>query len=232
MKDALIAENICKRYGKGSTSVIALNDVSLTLRKGEIVALLGPSGAGKSTLLTTLGLIRPPDSGRITIGGQAVFENGYRINPTSFRRKHLGFVFQRANLLPFLTAEENVRLPMEHDGVSSRISTARARELIESFGLTDRRSNLPCELSGGQQQRVAIARALANRPELLFADEPTAALDSSLGRLVMEMLRDVAHKHQNAVLVVTHDTRAIDVFDRVLKMEDGCICSQEATKSQ
>ena len=95
MKDALIAENICKRYGKGSTSVIALNDVSLTLRKGEIVALLGPSGAGKSTLLTTLGLIRPPDSGRITIGGQAVFENGYRINPTSFRRKHLGFVFQR-----------------------------------------------------------------------------------------------------------------------------------------
>ncbi len=112
------------------------------------------------------------------------------------------------------------------DGIGARASAARARELIESFGLANRRDNLPSELSGGQQQRVAIARALANRPELLFADEPTAALDSALGRLVMEMLRDVAHEHQAAVLVVTHDTRALDVFDRVLKMEDGCICGQ------
>ena len=155
-----------------------------------------------------------------------MFENGYWTDPALFRRKHLGFVFQRANLLPFLTAEENVRLPMELDGIGARASAARARELIESFGLANRRDNLPSELSGGQQQRVAIARALANRPELIFADEPTAALDSALGRLVMEMLRDVAHEHQAAVLVVTHDTRALDVFDRVLKMEDGCICGQ------
>ncbi len=227
MKEALVAENLCKHYGKGNTSVVALDNVSLALRAGEVVALLGPSGAGKSTLLTALGLIRVPDSGRIVIGGQTVFENGYRTAPASFRRKHLGFVFQRANLLPFLTAEENVRLPMELDGVGARASSARARELIESFGLMNRRDNLPSELSGGQQQRVAIARALANRPELLFADEPTAALDSALGRLVMEMLRDVAHTHQVAVLVVTHDTRALDVFDRILKMEDGRICSQE-----
>ncbi len=227
MKEALIAENLCKHYGKDNTSVIALDNVSLTLRAGEVVALLGPSGAGKSTLLTALGLIRAPDSGRIVIGGQTVFENGYRTDPASFRRKHLGFVFQRANLLPFLTAEENVRLPMELDGIGARASTVRARELIESFGLANRRDNLPSELSGGQQQRVAIARALANRPELIFADEPTAALDSALGRLVMEMLRDVAHEHQAAVLVVTHDTRALDVFDHVLKMEDGRICGQE-----
>ena len=228
MKEALVAENLRKRYGKGNTSVVALDNVSLTLRAGEVVALLGPSGAGKSTLLTALGLVRPPDSGRVVIGGQTVFENRYRIDPAAFRRKHLGFVFQRANLLPFLTAEENVRLPMELDGAGSRASVARARELLDSFGLAERRGNLPSQLSGGQQQRVAIARALANSPELLFADEPTAALDSVLGRNVMEMLRDVAHGHQTAVLVVTHDTRALDVFDRVLKMEDGRICGQES----
>ena len=221
MTDALVAENLCKRYGKGNTAVVALDGVSLSLRSGEVVALLGPSGAGKSTLLTALGLIRPPDSGRLVIGGETVYENGFKTNVTAFRRKHLGFVFQRANLLPFLTAEENVRLPMELDGNGRSASVARARELLESFRLSDRRDNLPSALSGGQQQRVAIARALANRPELLFADEPTAALDSVLGRAVMEMLRDVAHDHQTAVLVVTHDTRALDVFDRVLHMEDG-----------
>ena len=223
MTDALVAENLCKRYGKGDTSVVALDHVSLSLRSGEVVALLGPSGAGKSTLLTALGLIRPPDSGRIVIGGETVYENGFRANATDFRRKHLGFVFQRANLLPFLTAEENVRLPMELDGKGRSVSVARARELLEHFRLSERRNHLPTALSGGQQQRVAIARALANRPELLFADEPTAALDSVLGRAVMEMLRDVAHEHHTAVLVVTHDTRALDVFDRVLHMEDGRI---------
>ena len=229
MTDALVAENLRKHYGRGNTAVVALDGVSLALRPGEIVALLGPSGAGKSTLLAALGLVRPPDAGRIVIGGQTVFENGYRIDPAAFRRRHLGFVFQRANLLPFLTAEENVRLPMELDGTGARASVARARELLDSFGLADRRGNLPSQLSGGQQQRVAIARALANRPGILFADEPTAALDSVLGRNVMEMLRDVAHGHQTAVLVVTHDTRAIDVFDRVLEMEDGRVSQRKRT---
>ena len=223
MTQALLAEELCKRYGRGDTSDTALENVTITLNTGEVVALLGPSGAGKSTLLTALGLIRPPDSGRIVIDDTTVFDNGYRTDIRAFRRANIGFVFQKANLLPFLTALENVRLPMELDDVSSGKSRKRAMELLEQFGMAERQNFRPSELSGGQQQRVAIARALANRPKLLFADEPTAALDSVMGRKVMEMLKRVAHDFQTSVLVVTHDTRAIDVFDRILQMEDGRI---------
>ena len=223
MTQALLAEELCKRYGCGETSVIALDHVTISLNVGEVVALLGPSGAGKSTLLTALGLIRPPDTGRIVIDGTTVFDNGYRTDIRAFRRANIGSVFQKANLLPFLTALENVRLPMELDDVSSGKSRNRAMELLEQFGMAERQNFRPSELSGGQQQRVAIARALANRPKLLFADEPTAALDSVMGRKVMEMLKRVAHDFQTSVLVVTHDTRAIDVFDRILQMEDGRI---------
>ena len=226
MTQALLAESLCKRYGRGDTAVTALDNVTISLETGEVVALLGPSGAGKSTLLTALGLIRPPDSGRIVIDGKVVFDNGYRTDIRSFRRANLGFVFQKANLLPFLTARENVQLPMELDDVSSTKSRRRAMELLAQFGMEDRQGFRPSELSGGQQQRVAIARALANSPKLLFADEPTAALDSVMGRKVMEMMKRVAHDFQTSVLVVTHDTRALDVFDRILHMEDGRIREQ------
>ncbi len=226
MTQALLAENLCKRYGRGDTAVTALDNVTISLNTGEVVALLGPSGAGKSTLLTALGLIRPPDSGRIVIDGKVVFDNGYTTDIRSFRRANLGFVFQKANLLPFLTARENVQLPMELDDVSSAKSRKRAMELLAQFGMGDREGFRPSELSGGQQQRVAIARALANSPKLLFADEPTAALDSVMGRKVMEMMKRVAHDFQTSVLVVTHDTRALDVFDRILHMEDGMIREQ------
>ena len=226
MTQALLAENLCKRYGRGDTAVTALDNVTISLETGEVVALLGPSGAGKSTLLTALGLIRPPDSGRIVIDGKVVFDNGYRTDIRSFRRANLGFVFQKANLLPFLTARENVQLPMELDDVSSAKSRRRAMELLAQFGMEERQGFRPFELSGGQQQRVAIARALANSPKLLFADEPTAALDSVMGRKVMEMMKRVAHDFQTSVLVVTHDTRALDVFDRILHMEDGRIREQ------
>ena len=226
MTQALLAENLCKRYGRGDTAVTALDNVTISLETGEVVALLGPSGAGKSTLLTALGLIRPPDSGRIVIDGKAVFDNGYRTDIRAFRRANLGFVFQKANLLPFLTARENVQLPMELNDVSSGKSRRRAMELLAQFGMEDRQGFRPSELSGGQQQRVAIARALANSPKLLFADEPTAALDSVMGRKVMEMMKRVAHDFQTSVLVVTHDTRALDVFDRILHMEDGRIREQ------
>lgn len=223
---ALIAENLRKTYGKGNTTVHALNDVSLTLHAGEIAALLGPSGAGKSTLLTSLGLIQQPDTGKIIIGGKTVFENGYKTNIRSFRRNHIGFVFQKANLLPFLSALDNVRLAMEINDVSGKNAKKRAAELLEQFDLAERKNFMPKELSGGQQQRVAIARALANMPELLLADEPTAALDSVMGRKVMELLKQVAHEHNTGVLVVTHDHRAIDVFDRIWVMEDGKIKEQ------
>lgn len=218
---ALAAERLRKRYGSGDTGVVALDGVDIALSAGEVVALLGPSGAGKSTLLTALGLIRPPDSGRIVIDGVTVFDDGFKTDARAFRRANLGFVFQKANLLPFLTARENVQLPMELDGVPGGAARQRAMELLAQFGMAERQGFRPAALSGGQQQRVAIARALANRPKLLFADEPTAALDSVMGRKVMETLRGVAHDFHAAVLVVTHDTRALDVFDRVLHMEDG-----------
>ena len=206
--------------------VYALRDVSLTLHAGEIAALLGPSGAGKSTLLTSLGLIQQPDSGKIIIGNETVFDNGYKTNIRSFRRNHIGFVFQKANLLPFLSAVDNVRLAMEINDVSGKAAKKKAEELLAKFDLSERKNFMPKELSGGQQQRVAIARALANTPELLLADEPTAALDSVMGRKVMELLKQVAHEHNTGVLVVTHDHRAIDVFDRIYVMEDGKIKAQ------
>ena len=218
---ALSAENLCKTYGAGETAVHALDHVSFSMHSGEIVALLGPSGAGKSTLLTSLGLIQPPDSGRITIGGKTVFDDDYRVNVRDFRRNNIGFVFQKANLLPFLTARENIRIALEVNDSSSKESKLVADELLEHFELGARKNFLPGQLSGGQQQRVAIARALANKPSLLLADEPTAALDSHMGRKVMELLKNVAHSHNTAVLVVTHDHRAIDVFDRIWMMEDG-----------
>ena len=223
---ALTAENLCKTYGKGNTVVHALNGVSLTLHAGEIAALLGPSGAGKSTLLTSLGLIQAPDSGRIIIGNETVFDDGYKTNIRAFRRNHIGFVFQKANLLPFLNALDNVRLAMEINDISEKEAKKRAEELLEKFDLSERKYFMPKELSGGQQQRVAIARALANMPDLLLADEPTAALDSRMGRKVMDLLKQVAHEHDTGVLVVTHDHRAIDVFDRIWVMEDGNIKEQ------
>ena len=227
MTPAIIAENLCKTYGRGNISVKALDRVTLALNTGETAALLGPSGAGKSTLLTMLGLIRRPDSGKIVIGGETVFDDGSRTDIRTFRRKNIGFVFQKANLLPFLSALDNVRLAMEINDVSGREAKKRAAELLEQFGLGDRLRFMPKELSGGQQQRVAIARALANRPRILLADEPTAALDSAMGRKVMELLRDAARNHNAGVLVVTHDHRAMDVFDRIWVMEDGKIERQK-----
>jgi putative ABC transport system ATP-binding protein len=215
------ASGLTKKYGSGNTEVVAVSDVSLNIARGEIVALLGPSGAGKSTLLTILGLIRPPDAGRIVIGQTVVFDGRLMVDARTFRRKHLGFVFQKANLIPFLTAAENVQLAMEINDASPRAARSRTMELLEYLGIRDRTDHLPAKLSGGQQQRVAVARALANRPALILADEPTAALDSVRGRQVMELFRDVAHEQNTGVIVVTHDHRALDVFDHAMEMEDG-----------
>ena len=219
---AIEAFNLTKVYGSGNTEVVAMKDVSLTVARGEVVALLGPSGAGKSTLLTAIGLINPPTAGRIVIGGQPVMDAARPlVDLRAFRRRHLGFIFQKANLIPFLNARENVQVALEINDVSPRAARQRAMELLAYLGVADRASNLPDALSGGQQQRVAVARALANQPSLILADEPTAALDSHRGRQVMELFRKVAHERGSAVMVVTHDHRSLDVFDRTLEMEDG-----------
>ncbi len=219
---AIEVVNLTKVYGSGNTEVVALKDVSLRVGRAEVMALLGPSGAGKSTLLTAIGLINPPSAGSIYIDGKLVMEADRPwVDLRAFRRRHIGFVFQKANLIPFLNALQNVQVVMEINDIPPREARRRAMDLLGYLGVADRASNLPDALSGGQQQRVAVARALANEPSLILADEPTAALDSHRGRQVMELFAKVAHERGAAVVVVTHDHRALDVFDRKLEMEDG-----------
>ncbi|MCS7470075.1 ABC transporter ATP-binding protein [Stieleria sp. ICT_E10.1] len=219
---AIETDRLTKIYGSGNTEVVAMRDVSMQVHRGEVVALLGPSGSGKSTFLTAVGLINPPTSGRVLIGGKLVVEGDVpHTNLRSFRRRHLGFVFQKSNLIPFLSARENVQIAMQLNGDTPQSARRRAQELLDYLGVGDRGENLPSMLSGGQQQRVAVARALANHPSVILADEPTAALDSHRGRQVMELFAKVAHEQQAAVIVVTHDHRSLDVFDTRYEMEDG-----------
>ena len=219
---AIETKRITKIYGSGNTEVVAMRDASMQVRQGEVVALLGPSGSGKSTFLTSVGLINPPTSGHVLIGGQLVLDGPVaHTNLRTFRRNHIGFVFQKSNLIPFLTAVENVQIAMELAGKSRGVARRRALELMDYLGVADRASNLPSALSGGQQQRVAVARSLANHPSVILADEPTAALDGERGRQVMDLFAKVAHEQGAGVIVVTHDHRALDVFDTIYEMEDG-----------
>ncbi len=224
MELAIQTKLVTKIYGSGNTEVVAMKDASMDVAAGEVIALLGPSGSGKSTFLTAVGLINPPTSGQVFIGGRLVLDGSTaKTNLRTFRRKHIGFVFQKSNLIPFLTAVENVIVLLELDGQSHRAAKKRAMELLDYLGVADRANNLPSMLSGGQQQRVAVARAIANRPSVILADEPTAALDSHRGRQVMELFAQVAHEQNAGVIVVTHDQRALDVFDRTYEMEDGLL---------
>lgn len=219
---AVQAIHLIKTYGRGDAQVRALNDISLTLEKGTVAALLGPSGAGKSTLIKALGFVSPAETGEVFFEGRLVVRDGQPLTDLSeIRRRHLGFVFQKANLTTFLTALENVELACELGGTPN--GRKRARELLRYLDVGHREQSYPETLSGGEQQRVAIARALANNPSLILADEPTAALDSIRGRNVMELFKKVAHEQGAAVLVVTHDHRALDVFDLLYEMEDGQI---------
>lgn len=224
---AVRALGISKTFGDGERSVRALDAVDLTLETGVVAALLGPSGAGKSTLVKALGLVSLPDAGTIEMRGRVVAEAGAaRADVTELRRSYLGFVFQKPNLIPFLTARQNVELACEIGGQSD--PRGRAMALLDYLELGHRAKAYPDTLSGGEQQRVAIARALANEPGLILADEPTAALDSVRGRAVMELLRRIAHEQGAAVLVVTHDHRALDAFDVLYEMEDGRLSAARA----
>ena len=230
---AIEVTNLRKVYGRGHTEVVAIRDATLSVERGEIVGLLGPSGSGKSTLLTAMALINPPTTGLIIISGQPVMDGPRAmVDARAFRRQHIGFVFQKPNLIPFLTALENVQIALEINDTAPREARKHALELLDYLGVSPRAHNLPDALSGGEQQRVAIARALANDPSLILADEPTASLDGALGRQVMELFRKVAHERHAGVLVVTHDPRTLDVFDRILDVEDGAIRVRDKTATK
>jgi putative ABC transport system ATP-binding protein len=225
---AIEVTHLRKVYGSGHTEVVAVRDASLCIARGEIVGMLGPSGSGKSTILTAMALINPPTSGQISIDGQLVLDGPRAlVDLRAFRRQHLGFVFQKANLIPFLSALENVQIALEVNDRPARSARKRALELLDYLGVGARANNLPVALSGGEQQRVAVARALANDPSLILADEPTAALDGQLGQQVMKLFVQIAHERRAGVLVVTHDHRTLEVFDRILDVEDGMVRSRE-----
>ena len=222
MKAAIIVRDVTKAYVEGGASVPALRGVDLEVHSGEIVMLVGPSGSGKTTLLSIMGCILQASSGSIRIAGQEVGHLRENELPR-VRLGHIGFVFQGFNLFPTLTAGENIELMLDLKGIRGPQARERAYELLKRVGLADKFDVVPANLSGGQKQRVAIARALAGDPEIILADEPTAALDSHTGRTIMEMMRDLAHERGRAVLIVTHDPRVLEFADRIVRIEDGMI---------
>jgi putative ABC transport system ATP-binding protein len=224
------AHSVSKAYRRGSIEVRAVSDVSLSIEAGEMVAIVGPSGSGKSTLLNLLGALDRPDVGEVVIAGIALskLDDAGR---TRLRRDKVGLIFQFFNLLPLLTARENVTLPLLLAGVSTTDAERRADELLENVGLSARRDHTPEELSGGEMQRVAIARALAPRPPVLLADEPTGNLDSKSGVDVLSLLRASARDNGCAVVMVTHDARAAAVTDRVLEFSDGTLIGEHKPRA-
>jgi putative ABC transport system ATP-binding protein len=214
------ARDVVRRYGEGETAVDALRGVSLDVESGELVAVMGPSGSGKSTLMHILAGLDKPTSGTVTIAGQEITQLFDR-QLTLLRRQHIGFVFQFFNLLPMLTDEENVVLPLSIAGVEPEKQWVD--DLLERIGIADRRTHRPSELSGGQQQRVALARSLVTRPTILFADEPTGNLDSKTSGEILELLRDSVNAYGQTMVMVTHEPRAAAIADRVLFLADGLI---------
>jgi len=213
---------VAKHFGEGETRVDALRSVDLEVRAGEVIALLGPSGSGKTTLLNVIGCILAPSAGRVALDGEPVFDGRWlRRDLRRLRLDKIGFIFQTHNLLPFLTAEENVAVVLDLAGRSADEGRARARELLDYLEVGHRAKVKPALLSGGEAQRVAIARALANRPRIILADEPTAALDSARAGLVMDLLRKLALEREACIVTVTHDEKIFDRFDRLIHLRDG-----------
>jgi putative ABC transport system ATP-binding protein len=214
------ARNVTRRYGEGATAVDALRGVSLEVKRGHLTAVMGASGSGKSTLMHIMAGLDQPTAGEVSIAGQEISKLGDN-ELTKLRRKHIGFVFQFFNLLPMLTAEENVVLPLTIAG--EKPDAKWIKELLDRIGLSDRRTHRPAELSGGQQQRVAIGRALVSRPSIVFADEPTGNLDSSTSGEILALMRESVDAYQQTTVMVTHDPRAAVIADRILFLDDGLI---------
>jgi putative ABC transport system ATP-binding protein len=216
-------DRISKHFGEGETRVDALRDVSLNVYPGQVVALLGPSGSGKTTLLNVIGCILDPSSGSMELDGEKVLEDGnwLRADLRQLRLDKIGFIFQFHNLIPFLDATDNVALVLQLANADALTARTRAIELLDYLEVGHRRNAMPAKLSGGEAQRVAIARALANKPRIILADEPTAALDSKRAGIVMDLLRKVAVEQEAAIIAVTHDEKIFDRFDRIFSLRDG-----------
>jgi putative ABC transport system ATP-binding protein len=219
---AIELDNVYKQFGHGDLVVPVLRGISLTVPAGELALIMGPSGCGKTTLLTIIAGLLAVDKGSVTLFGQRISHMS-DAQKTAFRKHHIGFIFQQFNLLPTLTARENVAVPLIIQKVPRVTALARADAILEQVGMGDRLDFLPANLSGGQQQRIAIARALVLNPKLVVCDEPTAALDHQTGQTVMQLLVNVATQPDRCVLVVTHDNRIFPYGNRVIEMDDGCV---------
>ena len=218
----IVIEGLRKRYGEGDAAVDALKGVDMQGAPGEVVGLIGPSGSGKSTLLKCLGAVTTPTAGRMTLGGEVIFEDGWKVRDLrALRRDRIGFVFQAPYLIPFLDVTDNVALLPMLAGVPNGESRARALELLTALDVLHRAKAMPSRLSGGEQQRVAIARGLVNRPPVILADEPTAPLDSERAMAVIRILNNMARTFQTAIIVVTHDEKIIPTFKRIYHIRDG-----------
>jgi putative ABC transport system ATP-binding protein len=217
--------DVVKSYGQGETEVFALRHVTMSVAHGELVAVMGPSGCGKSTLLHLAGALEPPSAGRVRVGGRDLGDMN-REEQASVRRRDVGYVFQRLNLVPSLTAVENVMLPLELDGVSTRAARSTAIEVMHSVGLDHHLNRFPDDFSGGQQQRIAIARAIVGQRKLLLADEPTGSLDTLNSDQIVEMLAGLPEQFGTAVVLVTHEPRFASYADRVVFMRDGIIVDE------
>lgn len=217
---AIVATQVNKIYGEGAMAVTALQSVDLTVHRGEVLMMMGPSGSGKTTLLSIMGAVLRATSGSVRVNGEELVGRAERDLP-QIRLNHIGFVFQGFNLFPALTAAENVALALDLRGIRGREATSAAHAALDAVGLGDKVRSHPADLSGGQKQRVAIARALVGDPAIILADEPTAALDSQAGTLVLDLLRRLARERDRAVVMVTHDQRAEPYADRVVHIADG-----------
>lgn len=220
-------KNLCKVYGSGEAEIKALDNINLNIEQGEFVAIVGPSGSGKSTLLHLLGGVDNPSSGEVIIKGESIYKLKEK-ELSILRRRKLGFVFQFFNLIPVLTAEENIEMPVLLD--NNKIDKNYMNELLKLLGLEERRKHYPSELSGGQQQRVSIGRALANKPSIILADEPTGNLDSKNSKEVLELLKYCAKKYNQTLVLITHDINIAKSADRVITIEDGKISTDEVIK--
>ncbi len=215
-------EGLRKRYGTGDTAVDALKGVDMQVAPGEVVGLIGPSGSGKSTLLKCLGAVIDPSAGRMTLGDEVIYDEGWQVRDLrALRRDRIGFVFQAPYLIPFLDVTDNVALLPMLAGVPNEEARSRALELLSALDVQHRARAMPTELSGGEQQRVAIARGLVNRPPVILADEPTAPLDSERAMAVIRILNEMAQRYDTAIIVVTHDEKIIPTFKRIYHIRDG-----------